>query len=146
MEKVTVLNFSENGSEAPKSAKGDVIFGSGGGGSGMDKEYLDARLEAVKAQNDARFAEVRASLDTILAQVSVVSNKVDDKPSLTWLIGIAVAGFLAVLAVLSFGGDRFDGGVSVQTAVSERTLQAERLSRENAEQIKAILDLIQANQ
>lgn len=44
---------------------GSAKFGSSGGGnggSGMDHDLIDAKIEAARAQNDARFAEVMAGI------------------------------------------------------------------------------------
>lgn len=131
------------------SARG-TSFGSGsGGGLFVDaetKNYLDAKVDAVKAQNDARFAEVRSGLDNVLAQISIISSKIDDKPSLAWLIGVGFAGVLAIVALLAFGGDRFDGGVQVQSSVSETAVRTSIIAEENARQITRILEILANDQ
>jgi hypothetical protein len=119
--------------------------GSGGGGGGVQLswiDYVDAQDEKTRAQNDARFAEVRSGLNDVLAQLKILSDKVDDKPSLKWIIGVAFVGFLGVVSVLAFGGDRFDGGVQVQSALSERAIASARLAEENARQIGEILAVL----
>lgn len=44
--------------------------GGGDGGNGMDHDLLNAKIETVKAQNDARFAEV-------MAGIKVLGNSLD---------------------------------------------------------------------
>jgi hypothetical protein len=136
------------GSEGQAASSG----GTGGGSGGNDmtnyptREEMNKGLEAVGAKNDARFAEVTSGLNTVLAQISILSEKIDGKPSLNMLVGVAVVGFLAVVAVLAFGGDRFDGGVQVQSTLSESQIESQRLSQENARQIDQILRILEDDQ
>ena len=85
--------------------------GTGGDGTITWKDYVDAQDNQTRAQNEARFAEV-------LTGIRAVESQVRDKPGVLWLIGVGAAGFLAVLALLAFGGDRFDGGFNAGNAVS----------------------------
>lgn len=85
--------------------------------------YIDKSVEVVRAQNDARFAEVLAKLSGI-----------DRIPS-AWQQFAALIGALAVtvglvFTVLGLMGDRFSAGLSI----SEITLQSAR----NAEQIQTL--------
>lgn len=125
-----VSEGSSTSYEAP-----NLTFGGGSGGGGMDKDYVDARIEAVKAQNDAHFAEVRSD-------ISAISAKLDDKPGILSIIGIAVAGFLGVVSVLAFGGDRFDGGVQMQSTVSQIAVENQKISQENAQNIAGLIQII----
>lgn len=74
----------------------------------MDKDYVDAKIDAVKAQNDARFAEVISRLD-------VLNNKVEHlpRPPGFWqLAGLAVSTLVVGITLLGVFADRFDGGVA----------------------------------
>lgn len=113
------------------------IGGPGGGGT-VDsnvKSYIDAKTEATRAQNDARFANVLARLDN-LASVSDIQDTKKDIQSAKWNVwgaSLAVAGL--VLAVLAFGGDRFDGGVQISSVMVEQAEEAKRLAAENTEKV-----------
>ncbi len=80
----------------------------------MDREYTDAKMETVRAQNDARFAEVMAKLE-IMSRTSIT------KRELWAATGTSIAAILGViLAVLAFAGDRFDAGIGFSSQVAEQ--------------------------
>jgi hypothetical protein len=88
----------------------------GGGGDGTSdgmatmKDYVDARDEAVEAR-------LMAKLDTVISRLDGLpsKNNLDDNRQsvIRNIWGGVITGFVAILAVLAFGGDRFDGGLSV---------------------------------
>lgn len=103
--------------------------GSGGGGPTMDSEtknYLDAKVDAVRAQNDARFSEV----------IEGIRGIKDDSIGWKGVWGAVATGFIAVggllLAVLSISGDRFDGGMAAGVVLQE--------ARSNSERIEGLID------
>lgn len=101
--------------EKKEYASPDLRFGDGDGGGGdMDKDYLDARIEAVRAQNDASFAILGAKIDAI-------------QPGATWQQIAAIAFVLlgSIFAILAYASDRFDSGVSSMGAIEE-ALDAQR--------------------
>ena len=111
---------------------GDAIsagYGSGGGNTTVDaetKNYLDAKMEAVKAQNDARFSEVLSRLDGI-----------KDLPKFWPLVAaIAIAAVTIIgisVTILSYASDRFDGGLGASSLVDAITReQAERDAAQDA--------------
>lgn len=105
------------------------------------KDYVDARTDAVRAQNDARFAEV-------LAEMKGVSAKLDhiERNAISWkgVWGAAAATTVAVasivLAVLSISGDRFDGGMSAQGIVSNVMSRQDARDAEQDKKLDAILE------
>ncbi len=108
-----------------------IALHGGNGDDGMNttqKDYVDAKLGEVRAQNDARFAEILSRLERM--------------PSTWTVIAAGVSVFLGIVGVLAFGGDRFDGGVQVTTAAVERAIEAQRLAKENAEQIRTLIQII----
>lgn len=74
------------------------------------KDYIDRSMDAVRAQNDARFAEV-------LSEIRDIRGLIATKPSTWQLVATVFAGAATILGValaaLSYGGDRFDGGVGM---------------------------------
>jgi len=77
--------------------------------------YVDKFMEAVKAQNDARFAEILAKLDQMPKFWPLV---------MSGFIGIFGAIGL-VFAVLAYASDRFDSGIVAMGAVEE-SIDAQR--------------------
>jgi hypothetical protein len=107
-----------------------VSYGSGdGGGMDADQErYINAKVDAVRAQNDARFAEVLTRLEHLPSTAS-----------LAWIIAGAVVTTVGlILGILAFGGDRFDGGVQVSSASVQQAIDAREIAEQNAEQVEAL--------
>lgn len=90
------------------------------------KNYLDAKVDAVKSQNDARFAEVL--------------SKIDGLHPATWqqnaaiAVGIAVGSLSLVFAVLAFSSDRFDGSLAASALID--TVTQEQIVRDAAQDAK----------
>lgn len=100
-----------------------------------DQEIIDAKIQAAEARVDTKFAELRGDLKDFATKGTV------------WgAVGTAVAAILGVLlAVLAFGGDRFDGGLGM---ADQRQAQLQKDARQDdaANAIDAKLDLILAGQ
>lgn len=103
----------------PANARASKVSYGGGGGSGggpeMDaetKNYLDANMRAVKAENSASFVSLEAKIDAI-------------QPGATWQqnAGVTITGVVVglglVFAVLAYASDRFDSGVGAMGAIEE---------------------------
>lgn len=99
----------------------------------MDTEterYVNARMETVKAQNDARFSEVLAEL-----------RKIPSTGTLAWMFAGAVISVIGIIiGALAFGGDRFDGGVQITGVAVEQAVEARNIAKENAEKINGVND------
>lgn len=142
--KVVSLDSRREDQESKATAYGG---GDGGGGEKVDAEtqrYVDKSMDSVKAQNDARFADVMATLRSI--QENTISWK--GVWGAAGATTVAVAG--VVLAALAIGGDRFDGGMAAGVVLEESRQNAERITKmiEAAEirdgQINAIVTAIEA--
>jgi hypothetical protein len=117
----TVSNDSSSGGEnivylATASQPPKPTMYSGGSGSGGGKQvdaetknYVDAKMDSVRAQNDARFAEVLARLDNIKV------------PSLWQLVSIGAGMVLAFVTVVGLMADRFDGGLAASSVIAPMT-------------------------
>lgn len=101
---------------------------------GIDiKDYVDARTDMVRAQNDARFAE-------LITEIRTVGAKLDHVPSTWTMIGTIIAAAVGavglVLGILAFAGDRFDGGVAASDLVTKASeLQAEKIAAFTEQQV-----------
>lgn len=99
----------------------------GGGGTwdGMDAEaIINAKVAAAEARVDTKFAELRADL-----------SHLPTKGTIWGAIGTAIVAILGViLAMLSYGGDRFDSGVSL---ADHRQSQMQR----DADQDRAVANI-----
>lgn len=93
----------------------------------MSADLLDAKIGQAKAEVDTEFANLRRELDKLPGTWTLV----------TTVIGSAVTLFLAIIAVLAFGGDRFDGGIALAG------MQRDQIERD-ARQDEAIVGLQQA--
>lgn len=128
------LSLSESQRGPNIDEKKRVSFGDGNGGGGnMDADkYIDAKIDTVRAQNDARFAEVVGKLGNI-------EHTLSGQPSVASLIGTSAITALTILglivALLAFGGDRFDGGVQVSSVVVQQAQDAKALAQKNQQKM-----------
>ncbi|WP_218967774.1 hypothetical protein [Puniceibacterium antarcticum] len=94
------------------------------------KNYLDRSVDAVKAQNDARFAEVIAKLDAM-------------NPVTWWQNALLLlAGIGSVIALLSFGSGRFDSGVGSMGAVIDSINAQREVNNAQDQRLERILDIL----
>ena len=96
--------------------------GGSGGGPTVDSEtknYLDAKMDSVKAQNDARFSEVLSGIGRVDDRVSHIASPMTwQQAALTMgSVGLVLIGI--VFAALSYASDRFDGGISASGLLDE---------------------------
>lgn len=112
----------------------------GGGGSSVDtetKNYVDANMRAVKAENNASFSRLEGEIDHI-----------PTPPSIWQIAGVVVAGIGALVAIAAFSSDRFDGGIAanavVDSAISRLAAeQSERDARQDA-RLEQILKAVES--
>lgn len=108
-----------------------------GGGDGVDaetKNYVDAKMDSVKAQNDARFAEVIAKLDAIKV------------PSIWQLASLAAAAVVSLVAIFGVFADRFDGGLAAHSLVDPiMNAQDERDSAQDAKLDRILMEVERIN-
>ncbi len=92
------------------------------------KDYIDSKVEVVKAQNDARFVEVLAGINSVGERVSHLREPTTwQQLALTMgSVGLVLLG--VVFAVLGYASDRFDGGLSASSVKDE--LAVEQLKRD----------------
>lgn len=116
--------------------------------------YIDARTDLVRAQNDARFAEVAGKIDTLAGKIDGLSGRLDGVVTRldglptrrdAWLAPASAAAglFLAGLAVLAFAGDRFDSGFGLAEKQQEQ-LERDRQQDEVIKRMDAILNRLDA--
>lgn len=107
----------------------------------MDSEtkiYVDAKMDVVKAQNDASFATVLSRIDILSTEISHL------KPVSLWQMAVLASGaVVALVAIIGTMADRFDGGIAASSLVSGfETAQRTRDDAQDAKLDKAI-DLLQ---
>lgn len=102
------------------------------------KIYVDAKMDVVKAQNDASFATVLSRIDIISAEIANL------KPVTIWqMFGVAFTVIVALVGIFGIMADRFDGGIAASSLVSGfETTQKARDDAQDAKLDKAI-DLLQ---
>ena len=97
------------------------------------KDYVDARTEATRAQNDAQFAKIMAKLDQVPTRWE----------QMKWVIGSTITIVTVIVAVLAFGGDSFQSGAAAMKSIFESSDEARRTGEANAEDIAAIKDVLE---
>jgi hypothetical protein len=79
---------------------------------------------------DAAKVEMAGKIEALEKSIEAKLSKLNDIPTTTQAIfmigGAAIASVLAVLAILAFAGDRFDGGVAVGGQVADKFITVQR--------------------
>ena len=106
-------------------------YGGGKGGGGVDsmipiKEYVDARDDAVESR-------LSAKLDVVLSELSKLPKTTELEASRQSTVRNIWGGVLTLagvsLAVLAFGGDRFEGGMAVSPIIAQVTKDQQKIDQ-----------------
>ena len=94
------------------------------------QHYIDAKTEATRAQNDARFAEILARLER--------APTIDElrKLVVTTAITTILTLIAAMIALFAFGADRFSGGMTAASLIYDQSAEARTMAIENAKNIR----------
>lgn len=138
-------NVIDIGTGAPISTNGSkvtkTIFG-GGGGASVDNEtknYLDANMRAVKAENDTRFNDVATKLDTMVGMIGQIP-----KPVGFWqLAGMAATAVVALVTIFGVMADRFDGGVAARGTFDAIVQQQRQVDIEQNQRLDQIISILE---
>jgi hypothetical protein len=118
-----------------------------------EKDYIDAKVDAVRAQNDARFSEVLSEIKGLHLEVSTqnreISANIKSLPTKWSVVGGIVAGIGLAIGIFAYGGDRFDGGVQVSSVSVQQAQEAKNdaskalaKAEESATQIRSMNEKI----
>jgi hypothetical protein len=90
----------------------------------MDAQHLDAKLEAVEARTDTKFSVLMGEIKSMAVDMRSINNQVSkvdkhlDKveetlSNMKWhMVYIGIAIVTAIIAVLAYGLQMFDAGLS----------------------------------
>lgn len=134
-------NPSRDYREYPRAvevAEHNSLIGGGSGGNDGGMDLVDAKIAAAEARTDTKFAEV-------LGELKAMRSDMSHMPS-TWAMvgtmgGFAVVVVTVILAVMAYGGDRFDGGVAFGQGSAEAKVALDKVTSDNAAQTKQIEQL-----
>lgn len=102
------------------------------------QHYIDAKTEATRAQNDARFAEILARLE----QAPTIGEL--RKLIVTTAITTIFTLIAAMIALLAFGADRFGSGMTAASLIYDQSEEARQMTTENAENIREMREDLDA--
>tara|TARA_R110002074_G_scaffold263998_2_gene436035 strand:- start:121 stop:699 length:579 start_codon:yes stop_codon:yes gene_type:complete len=112
------------------------------GESSSMSEPADERLEMTLRLIKAELEAGRSRMEAIDSQIETRLAKMPAR----WEFYALAAAILGIaLGVLQFGGDRFDGGMQAASAISAQSIETQKLTNENASQIKSLLDRADKN-
>lgn len=112
----------------------------------IDEALLNARIEASEARLDLKIADrfnaiveklgaIDRKIDGLDGKFSPLETKIDAKPGMVKILaaaaGAVATGLALTFAVLSYAGDRFDGGMSTAGVLTQQSV-------EHAETLKSI--------
>lgn len=90
----------------------------------MSDELTDAKIAAAEARTDAKFAELRGDFSREFTEIKTTLTHMPSTLTIwgaSFTVAVSVIGIL--LAVIAFGGDRFDAGLGMADV---RQAQAEK--------------------
>lgn len=122
-----------------------LIYGGGGGGFRVDsdtKNYVDAKTESVKSQNDARFAEVLSRIDRVSDRIEHLPKPLTLKEFIFGGISLGVAGIGLMFGILAFSADRFDGGLAAGSVKDSIVTEQEARNDAQDEKLNRIIDIL----
>ena len=103
-------------SEARRANRDDrPLQGDAGSGTFPPMDAVDAKIAAAEARTDTKFAELRADLQGLPTRADMQANATSLRNNV-W--GAALTALAITLAVIAFGGDRFDAGMGAGSAVA----------------------------
>ncbi|HEY7764341.1 MAG TPA: hypothetical protein VIB38_05070 [Aestuariivirgaceae bacterium] len=106
------------------------------------RDYIDARIGQVTAENNTHFAELRADIEKLSSAIEVGNDKIASVPKMWQLIVTivaAAAGTLTImLGIMAFGGDRFDAGMGMSATTVENSVTARTTAEENERRLNEI--------
>ncbi|MCF1446614.1 MULTISPECIES: hypothetical protein [Rhizobium/Agrobacterium group] len=125
-----------------------------------------ARMEATEARMDAKLSQIGGDFNRIAsdiaqtitalradmaqtttalrADIAVVNARLETVPRVGGMIITAISAVGVILAVLAFGGDRFDGGVQITSASVEAALDAKSTADETAKKVEELRRSVEA--
>ena len=98
------------------------------------KDYVDARIDAVRSDLSAKVTGFEAKLDTFPARMQWTV--------VTGAAATVVATVGLIIAVIAFGGDRFDGGIGLGGQYNEAIQQNQDAIEDLKTDVKLILDAV----
>ncbi|SDA40376.1 hypothetical protein [Mesorhizobium qingshengii] len=114
----------------------------------VTREELDAKLDRSEARIETVETRINASLDRLSGEIHSLRAEVGAKPGLLQLVSVGVASAVTIigtiLAVLAFGGDRFDGGVQVSSISVQQAQDAKQKSDETAKKVDDFITKVDA--
>lgn len=127
-----------NSDQTDVQIESSTFGGGSGGGPPVDSEtknYLDAKVETVSAQNDARFAQILARLDAM--------NPATWQQNAGVVFGGLFVGIGLVFGILAFASDRFDSGVNSMGRIAERLEAQEKIDGQQNERLDRIISTLE---
>jgi hypothetical protein len=124
----------------------NLRFSGTGGGGPVDPQtqaYIDRSMDAVKAGNDARFAEVLTKLD------SINSRSISHWYLVSVVASASVSIVVVVLTIFSFASGRFDAGLGLGEFANQVNSNTERLEAiesgqdRQSEKLDLLIELLQ---
>ncbi|MUZ73327.1 hypothetical protein GOZ90_11605 [Agrobacterium vitis] len=112
-----------------------------------------ARLEATEARMDAKLSQIGLDINRVVtdiaqtvtalkADIALANTHLETVPKLGGMIITAASSVISVvgiiIAVLAFGGDRFDGGVQLTSVSVEDAVETKNKATETAQKVEEL--------
>lgn len=110
----------------------------------MDKDLLEAKLDTVRAQNDAKFAEVISELRLVQSRMDGLHVRLETVPSIWQIAGVALTTLGLGVAILAFANDQFAVGVGVSPILNDQAEKQAQVDAAQDERADAVLEALGA--
>jgi len=150
--KATVIKGSEDVTEsnAPSREEIDAKMDAMSARAEASEARISESLEGIRADVKVATAEWSKTLTTVNASIAAIEAKTAHLPTTLGLwaaLATTVVAVLGVLlALLAWGGDRFDGGISAASVTAQQAAQTELQSERNAEALDMLTKMAQTQQ
>ncbi|MBW6531903.1 hypothetical protein KZ820_14270 [Sphingomonas sp. RRHST34] len=95
-------------------------------------DAVDAKVAAAEARTDTKFAELRRDMDSFATRSTVWKGVASTIAAIVTAVGV-------ILAVIAFGGDRFDAGMSAGGSIAPIVEQQKARDAAQDEKLDEIL-------
>lgn len=109
------IEHERRASAAADRAESFALKTSPPGGTPPPMDAVDAKIAAAEARTDTKFAQLRGDLQRLPSRAQMQADATSLRNNV-W--GAALTALAITLAVVAFGGDRFDAGMGAGSAVA----------------------------
>lgn len=115
------------------AGRSSPTFKAQAGGQSLTVEAVLSMIDSANQSQDEKIElKISAAESRLSSQIGTMPTKWTFIYGVAWLTGVILALSGALLAILAFGGDRFDGGLGMGTAIGDKFIENTRAIDQNS--------------